>query len=141
TPKFVEDMGFVPSGPATTIHIFSDGRLPDSERIQTEEYDNVVYHAVGSSDAPNIGITSLRAQRAFDNPGRVSIFVGLQNTARENRRVQVELVLDDVVARVSDVTIPAAVKAIPTEPDTGEEALKPEETWAPGLGGTVYQIE
>jgi len=132
--------GFVPSSPPATIHLFSDGRLPDSDRIQTEPTDNVVYHAVGSPDSANVGITSLRASRLFDDPGKVSIFVGLQNTARTERRVQVELVLDDVVAKVSQFTIPAAVKAIQSEPDA-DDTTKPEDIWTPGIGGTVYQVD
>lgn len=138
--------GFVPSSPPTTIHLFSDGRLPDSDRIQTEAADNVVYHAVGSPAAANIGITGLRAERAFDDPGRISIFVGLESTARTDRRVQVELVLDDTVAKVSELTVPAAVKAItndsPSPPTPGAQGeAAPEERWTPGLGGTVYQID
>ncbi len=133
--------GFVPTSPPTTIHLFSDGRLPDSGRIQTEATDNVVYHAVGSPAAANVGITGLRAERAFDNPGRISIFVGLESTARTDRRVQVELVLDDTVVKVSDLTVPAAVKAITDDAPVAEGQPKPDEQWTPGLGGTVYQVE
>lgn len=133
--------GFVPSSPPTTIHLFSDGRLPDSDRIQTEATDNVVYHAVGSPAAANVGITSLRAERAFDNPGRISIFVGLESTARANRQVQVELVLDDTVVKVSELTVPAAVKAVTNDAAPAEGEPAPEERWTPGLGGTVYQID
>lgn len=133
--------GFVPSSPPATIHLFSDGRLPDSDRVQTQADDNVVYHAVGTRDAANIGITSLRAQRAFDNPNRASIFVGLQSTARTERRVQLELIVDDVVARVSEITLPPATKAVQNEAEAGAEAEKLEETWTPAIGGNVYQVE
>jgi hypothetical protein len=139
----VPGRGFVPHSPPATIHLFSDGRLPDSDRIQTEATDNVVYHAVGSPEASNVGITGLRAERAFDNPGKVSIFVGLQSTARTDRRVQVELVLDDTVVKVSQVPVPGASKAIQNEDEKADAAAgeKKEERWNPGLGGTVYQIE
>lgn len=131
--------GFVPSSPPATIHLYSDGRLPDSDRIQTDRDDNVVYHAVGTRDAANIGITSLRAQRAFDNPGKVSIFVGLQSSARTERRVRVELLIDDAVARASELTLPPATKAIQNEGDADAEKL--EEVWTPAIGGNVYQVE
>jgi hypothetical protein len=131
--------GFVPSSPPATIHLFSDGRLPDSDRVQTDRDDNVVYHAVGTRDAANIGITSLRAQRAFDDPGKVSIFVGLQSTARTERRVQIELLIDDTVVRVSNLTLPAATKAIQNEGEADAENL--EEIWTPAIGGNVYQVE
>jgi hypothetical protein len=151
TKKFedqvVEDLGFVATSPPATIHLYSDGRLPDAERIQTEQTDNVVFHSVGSPLAPNIGITGLRAERAFDNPGRVSIFVGVQSTARTAGTVKVELLLDDTVVKVSDVSIAAATKAVQdappspsTDPNAPDEA-PPEEQWNPGIGGSVYSIE
>ncbi|MCC6320603.1 MAG: BatA and WFA domain-containing protein [Phycisphaerales bacterium] len=144
-----EDKGFVATSPPASIHLFSDGRLPDAERVQTEPTDNVVFHAVGSPEAPNVGITGLRAERAFDNPGKVSIFVGLQNTARQQRTVQVELLLDDTVVKVSEIPVAAASKAVQDAPSSdaggaGEGGADPaaeEEEWNPGLGGTVYTIE
>lgn len=136
-----EDKGFIATSPPATIHLFSDGRLPDSDRIQTEESDNVVFHAVGTVEAPNVGITGLRAERAFDNPGKVSIFVGLQNTDRQDRTVQVELLLDDAVVKVSDVAIAAATKAIGDADAAASEGPVHEELWNPGIGGTVYTIE
>ncbi|MFN7019986.1 MAG: vWA domain-containing protein [Phycisphaerales bacterium] len=136
-----ENKGFVATSPPATIHLFSDGRLPDAERVQTEPTDNVVFHSVGSPEAPNIGITGLRAERAFDNPGKVSIFVGLQSTWRQPQTVQLELLLDDTVVRVSEISVAAATKAVSDDPGSSQSAEEVEEKWNAGLGGTVYTIE
>jgi len=143
-------LGFVPSSPPATIHLYSDGRLPDAERVQTEPTDNVVFHSIGSPEAPNVGITGLRAERSFDNAGKVSIFVGLQTTSRSPRQIQVELLLDDTVVKVSEVEIAAATMSLQDDPSITSTAgtvvgqpdpVKPEDIWTPGIGGTVYSVE
>lgn len=138
-----ENVGFVPQGPGATIHLFSDGRIPDAASIQTQKQDVVVYHAIGAFDAPNVGVTGLRAERAFDNPGRVSIFVGLQNTAREPVRVDIELLIDGVQSSVRDVLVNAATPPPPVAPsDAGDEGVKPEDQpWIPGPGGIVIPLD
>jgi len=144
--KFEENVGFVPVGPGATIHLITDGRLPDALKVQRGETDSVIYHRVGEADTANVGITGLRAERAFDNPLRLSIFVGLQSTDRAERSVDVELVIDGVVSNVRDVLVGAA------KPKEGlhqpEEGTLPTadpkdsgENWVPGLGGFVFPID
>lgn len=134
--------GFIPVPPAAAIHIFSDGRIPDADKIQTVEgQDRVVYHSVGAAIAPNVGVTGLRAERAFDNPGRVNIFVGLQSTDTAERSVDLELLIDgDVVAarstRVRAATQPTGVDAVSS---TNGEAVKAK--LRPGLGGLVFGLD
>jgi hypothetical protein len=142
--------GFVASGPTATLHIFSDGRLPDAEKIQTAVEDTVVYHAVGSSDAPNVGITGLRAERAFDNPIRVNIFVGLQSTDPQAREIDAELIIDGVAQSVKGVKIAGATQPIgsdsaKTEPTPGDADAAPvtpvKPRLVPGLGGFVFPLD
>ncbi|MFT3686707.1 MAG: VWA domain-containing protein [Phycisphaerales bacterium] len=108
-----ENKGLVTTG-AATIHLFSDGRLPDLEQLgQSKDLtitadDKIIYYPVGSPDTWNIGITGLRAERSFDDPGKLSIFVGVTNTAKEVKNVDVELRVDSKVEAIKQVTIPAA---------------------------------
>ncbi|MFM9994653.1 MAG: vWA domain-containing protein [Phycisphaerales bacterium] len=134
----------MPPGPVGTIHLFSDGRLPDSAMMTPRPEDGFIYHAVGTDDAPNIGITSLRAGRAFDDPTRLSVFVGLQNTDTRPRSTEVELLLDGVPVRASSVDLGAAAaagfSAAASPPAEGAPAsATPQRT--PGTGGVVFSLD
>lgn len=124
TTKPSEDKGLVTVGGAT-IHLFSDGRLPDLEQLgQSKDLaitadDKIVFYPVGSPDSWNIGITGLRAERGFEEPGKLSIFVGVQNSAREAKSVEVELRVDSKMEAIKQITIPAARV---TESTTSDEA-------------------
>lgn len=135
----------LPAGPVGTIHLFSDGKLPDAEKAQASREDVVIYHAVGKPDASNIGITSLRAQRSIENINRLSVFVALQNTSKEDRKVDVEIQVDGTVAGIKAVDLPAAK----LEDINGDQAAKPGEAAAAapvqklsaGIGGAVLTLD
>ncbi len=121
-------------GPGYTFHLFSDGRIPDSDvfKADAESEDappTFEYHAVGSPDSHNVGITALRAERAFDDPRRLSVFVGLQGTEPAPRNVDVELLISGRIVSVRTVTIPAAEPAQPGAPPT------------PATGGVVFELD
>jgi len=129
----VELEGLV-GGPGYTFHLYSDGRIPDADifKADAEEDDappTFEYHSVGDPASHNIGITALRAERAFDNPTRLSVFVGLQNTEPNPRSVDVELQVADRIASVRTVTIP------------GAEPAQPGGSAAPGTGGVVFELD
>ncbi len=135
----------MPPDPVGTIHLFSDGRLPDAEKLTPSNEDGFVYHAAGSPEAHNVGITSLRASRAFDNPNRLSIFAGLSNTDPAPRTVEVVLLLDGEVASTRSVAIPGATSsAPPASPAPGGEgasAPPPAAARTPGTGGLVFSLD
>lgn len=119
-----EDKGLITTG-AAVIHLFSDGRLPDLDQLgQSKELaitadDKIIYYPVGSPDTWNIGITGLRAERAFEDPGKLSIFVGVTNSAKEPKSVDVELRIDSKVEAIKTVQLPGARI---TESTTSDEA-------------------
>ncbi len=115
----IEDKGLVASGPPARIHIISDGRLPDAAAAGTDPSgadleltpeDEVLYHAIGATDAENLGIVGLRAERSFDKPGTMNVFVGVQSTARAARTVDVELSVEGQVAGIRALTLPPAAR-------------------------------
>lgn len=120
------------AGPGYLYHLFSDGRIPDADvfRADPEEGDapTFEYHLVGDPQAHNLGITALRAERAFDDPDRLSVFVGVQNTAPNPRSVDVELLVDNRLASVRAVNVPGA-----DEPQPGAVSR-------PGSGGVVFEV-
>lgn len=125
----------LPEGPVGTIHLFSDGRLSDPAAFTPRPEDGFVYHALGTADAPNVGITSLRADRAFDNPDRLSIFVGLQSTDTQARTVEVELALGQDVVQIKAVDMPAAGSG------AREASGQPGGTRTPSVAGIVFTLD
>ena len=126
------------------IHLFSDGRLPDAEEAITSAEDEVTFIQVGRTDAANVGITAMRADRAFDSPVDVSLYVGLQNTARTPQEVELELLIDGNTTRVTNVTIPAATAPINVDdPEASEDAQRLAELlpWTPGVTGRTFEFE
>jgi len=135
-PEIVEGIG-LRAAPGSTIHIWSDGRLPDANKAEPSSADVVLYHAVGSPDAGNVGITALRAERGYENPQSLSVFVGLHSTNRDERSVDVELSIDGAVAAIRSATVGGATQeALDTQ-----EGEPPRSRPVPGSGGVVFNID
>lgn len=152
------------AGAPIAIHLFSDGRVPDADAAKPSPEDSFVFHRVGSEKSGNVGITSVRAQRSYENPNALSFFVGLQSSDPAERTVDVELVVEGSVAAIKQVTMPGATKpvadggaAVPTgsaqpapsdtESNTGANAPTPSDQQKltpdlnPGVGGVVFNVE
>lgn len=149
-PVMIEDKGIVNAGGNATIHLFSDGKLPDLADINPGAEDRLVYYPQGRTDSANLGIVGLRAERAFDEPSKLSIFVSIQNSASKPITTDVQLAVDGTIAGVRAATIPAArieqvdqpSAAAPNSPPP--DAATPPATTAqalPGVSGVVFTIE
>lgn len=125
-----------PPGRVGTIHVWSDGRIPDAGEIAFGPEDEVKFYAVGTSDAVNVGITSLRAQRAYNDPNELSIFVGLSSTDRKPREVDVELLIDGVPNRIESVWMNGAS---PPAVEAGREGATIGR-WTPSTGGVIFRM-
>lgn len=148
-------------GEPVTIHLFTDGRIPDAAQAKmTVEGDSLVYHRIGEINAPNVGVVAIRSDRAFENPDRLNVFVGIENNEAQPRGVDVELLIDGVVAGIKSTSIPAAkiTRVEATNPDgtpvtpvsaPAGEAPAPGAAAAatrigdiqPGVGGVVFPID
>jgi hypothetical protein len=122
------------AGPVGTIHLWSDGRLSDAAEAATGPEDKVVYHKIGTSDAINLGITSIRAERAYDNQNNLSVFVGIQSTEKQVRTIDAELLIDGQLASLQSVRVNPA-EVIPPADEAGFATIKP------GTGGVVFRID
>jgi hypothetical protein len=105
----------ITEGEPVTMHLFTDGRIPDAGKAKPGPENTMVFHQVGREDSTNLAITALKAEREFEHPEKLTIFVSLQSTAPEQRTCDVELVIDGTVAGIQSATIPGA--------STGEGAL------------------
>lgn len=139
-----ENKGFVPASPGATIHVISDGRIADAADVVTAIEDKVLFHRVGRTDTVNIGIVGLQAQRAINDPSKLSIYIGLASTAKVKKSVDVQFSIDGQVQRVSTVTLPAATRVEGQETaGAASDAAKPDEdmaAWKPGVGGVTFTL-
>lgn len=120
------------AGPGYLYHLFSDGRIPDAEVFRADpeqsEAPTFEYHMVGDPAANNLAIVALRAERAFDDPNRLSVFVGIQSTQPATRSVDTELLVNGRLSSVRSVTVP------------GAEPAEPGGISRPGSGGVVFEL-
>lgn len=146
-------------GAPVTFHIYSDGRLPDAGDAKPGPENKVIYHRVGTVDAANVGIVSLRADRSFDNPAKLSIHVGLTNNETSPRTLDIELVVDSEVVGIKTTTVNGATRSdggvtpttpapadAPTDPDAADSpearaAAAARAAITPGIGGVVFQLD
>lgn len=143
-----------------TMHLFSDGRIPDAasmdigpSRDATRDDavgNTVIYHAVGSELAPNLGIVAVRAERGFDNPNKLTVFVSLINNQATPRGVDVELIVDRQAAALRTVNVGAATMGNPTVASSGGGGARTSAAGSdnananvisPGVGGTIFQLD
>ncbi|MBL8886988.1 MAG: VWA domain-containing protein [Phycisphaerales bacterium] len=145
-------------GPQVAIHLFSDGRIPDADQAKPAAEDSFEFHAIGSAKSGNLGIVSVRAQRAYDDPKKLNVFVGLQNSDPADRKVDVELTIEGSVAAIKSVNLPGATRpgasgAAPSPspagaapqsgPGGGDSSSepRPQPVLNPGVGGVVFSVE
>ncbi len=131
TANLVELEG-IKGGEAFIFHLFSDGQIPDADVVRADSEDDFPtfeYHAIGTQDAVNLGIIALRAERDYDDPRKLSIFVAVQSTDTIARRVDAELLINGMPTSVRSIELPAAV----ADPLTN--------IIEPSTGGVVFELE
>lgn len=108
-PVQVENRGLVIT-PGPPIELFSDGVLHDTDKLVLPPESKVTYHAVGKPKTANYAITAMRAERSYNTPGQVSIFVALQSTNPAAQSIDIELAVDGVVSSARAIEMPAAAE-------------------------------
>lgn|GEM_PF-132387 len=112
--KMVELEGMYES--TVGMHIYSDGKLPGSSQAKPGVENSVEYHAIGKRDAANLGIITLKAERDYEQPGKVTIYAGLTNSDAQPRSVDVELLIDGVTAQIQSAQLPPATVTQTADP-------------------------
>ncbi|MEQ9617459.1 MAG: BatA and WFA domain-containing protein [Phycisphaerales bacterium] len=100
---FREGIGMVPGAP---IIVWSDGRVDGTDDVQLHPQTQVEYRRVGEPDAANVSITSMRVERAFDDPEKATVFVAMQNNAPNDREVLVEFGVNGAIQAARARTLP-----------------------------------
>lgn len=128
-----------------TMHLFTDGKIADADKAKPGPTDTVLFHRTGAVDTPNIGIVALRAERAFNDPAQLSVYVGLQSTDKDPRALDVELLIDGITVSTKPTTMPPAIiqkeaGASKTDND-GKSTTQMSERSVPGSTGVVFNLE
>ncbi|MHA7811867.1 MAG: vWA domain-containing protein [Phycisphaerales bacterium] len=113
------------------FHLYSDGRIPDMESVRADQVEGQFafeYHAVGAQTSNNIGLVALRSERDYDDPTKLSIFVGVQSTDTIERSIDAELIIDGVTRSVRQIDLPAAT----IDDTTGQKTT--------ASGGVVFEL-
>ncbi len=125
----------IKGGDAYFFHLFSDGRISDLDVVRADENSTIQgvppsfeYHAVGDPNAISVGMVALRAQREYENPSELSVFVGVQSTDPNSRTIDAELLVGGSVVAVRSVQIQGAQV----------EALSG--LVQPSVGGVVFEL-
>ena len=105
------------------VHLWTDGSIADARDVSPGPEDTVIYNKIGSDAPHNIGITGLRAERSFENPRELSLFVGLSTTSTSERAVDVELRIAGDLISVRPAT------------------LSPADDTTLGTGGVVFTLD
>lgn len=113
------------------FHLYSDGRIPDIQSVRADQVEGQFafeYHSVGTPTSNNIALVALRSERDYDDPTKLSIFVGVQSTDTIPRSVDAELIIDGVTRSVRQIDLPAAT----VDATTGQKST--------ATGGVVFEL-
>lgn len=99
-----------PGEAPAALEIWSDGRVSDLADQVLMPGETLQYHQVGDPDTRNIGIASIAAERPYDQPGRIQVFVAVENPDLEPRQIDLQLAVDGSVRSITPkpIDIPGA---------------------------------
>lgn len=140
--RFVEGMpveGLTDIGAAVVMQLWSDGRLGDARSAGVSPEDTLIYHRMGQTDAVNFGIIDIRAERAYDDAAKLTVFIGVQSTDRSQREVDVELLVNGRAAGLRSVRLSAAVPSPP--PTDLPEGVRIGPIFKPATAGATFQLD
>lgn len=112
-PDAVTEAGEQPAA----LELFSDGRIADLEGVGLKGGESLTYTVVGAADAPNVGIGALAAERPYDKPGQVQVFVSLYNATAAPLAADVQLSVNGTVQAITPR--PVEIPAASVDPATG----------------------
>lgn len=137
--RVVEDIGLasVNEGEVITMHVYSDGKLTDADEAKPGVENSVLYAVQGKADAPNLALTTLKAERSYENPQEVTIFASLLNTQQADRTIDVELLIDGVPSGIKSVSVPGASRGNLALSETADARARADERDASDVAGNA----
>jgi hypothetical protein len=103
---------------SAVFELFSDGRIKDLDDLALGQSEFVRYTVFGTPNPKNLAITQLAAERPWNQPDSMQVFVVIENSGPEDVQIDVELRVD---GRPRSVTPePLNVPAATLDPETGQ---------------------
>tara|TARA_R110002096_G_scaffold344921_2_gene538005 strand:- start:278653 stop:280779 length:2127 start_codon:yes stop_codon:yes gene_type:complete len=122
----------IKGGDAYYFHLFSDGKISDLDVVRADEdvaeAPSFEYHAIGEASSVSVGLNALRAERDYEDPTKLSVFVGVQSTDPNPRSVDAELLVGGAVVSVRSVVLQGAE----VDSQTGARGVS--------TGGVVFEL-
>ncbi len=122
----------IKGGDAYFFHLFSDGKIADLDVVRADEdtadAPSFEYHAIGDTNSVSVGLTALRAERDYEDPTKLTVFVGVQSTDPIARSIDAELLVGGSVVSVRSVVL------APAEVDPQTESREA------STGGVVFEL-
>ena len=127
TSTDLESLGELGTGqnPAV-LEVFSDGRISDIDQVALRTGEQIRYTVVGAASTANAGITQIAAERPWNRPSMMQVFVVVDNHGTEPIEVDVELRVDGAARAVTPrpITIPPRTEGtIPGTTLSGREQV------------------
>ncbi|MEE2971890.1 MAG: hypothetical protein VX672_02090, partial [Planctomycetota bacterium] len=110
-----------PGEAPAALELWSDGRIADIADQVLKPGETLEYHRVGEERTRNVGIASIAAERPYDQPGRIQVFVAVENPDPEPRSIDLQLAVDGSVRSITPE--PLEIPAARDDPQVG---------WLPG---------
>ncbi|MHB1426204.1 MAG: VWA domain-containing protein [Gemmataceae bacterium] len=131
-------------GIAAAVHLFSDGRFPEVSAFAAGNLD-LNYHRIGKEGAENVdnvGLVTLNAVRAEQDPSKLEVFVRLLNFRGEAATVKVEVEWrvpgqDEFSLLDRTITLPARKYQPAGEPAASAAGW---DTDVPGEGVAIFSL-
>ncbi|MFO0839745.1 MAG: BatA and WFA domain-containing protein [Phycisphaerae bacterium] len=100
---------------ASKLVLISDGRVSDVSEL-TLRYGSLELLKIGETD-DNAGIIAMRAQRKYEQPQMLDVFVQVQNFCAAPVKTDVSLLVDGAIVDVQSLSLAAAAR----RPDPGAQ--------------------
>lgn len=118
-----------PVAAPAALELWSDGRIVDLGDQVLRAGETIDYHRVGSMKTENIGIASIAAQRPYDAPGQVQVFVAIENPTASTRSADLQLSVNGVVRSIT--ARPVEIPPFQEQPGLGRTAGRKQFSFAP----------
>ena len=97
----------VPQLTPADLELFSDGLLQDLDD-QVLRGERLTYHRIGSADSSNMAVMQLAAERPWDRPALIEVFVSIGNFGPLPSTVDIQLSVDGQVRSIQELDVPSS---------------------------------
>ncbi|MCA9286054.1 MAG: VWA domain-containing protein [Phycisphaerales bacterium] len=94
------------------LELYSDGEIADLSEQVLRGGESLEYTVVGDPETANVAIVGVAADRPYDRPGTVQVFVSVANFGPEPAEVDVQLAVDGVVRAITPKPVKLAAAGI-----------------------------